>query len=103
MDALGNRQEAREAQGSGNLTCIQFISSQCVKARDLTSMGLLLTTTNMMLLVCVALRMPKSKRLSFTLGGKTSGWEKNMFSYSHFISCLLKYTYELQPFYHLVF
>ncbi len=40
---------------------------------DLTSMGLLLTTTNMMLLVSVALRTPKSRRFSFWLGGRTSG------------------------------
>lgn len=40
---------------------------------DLTSIGLLLTTTNMMLLVSVALRTPKSSRLSFRLGGRTRG------------------------------
>lgn len=54
-------------------------------SHDLTSMGLLLTTTNTMLLVCVALRTPKSKRVSFTLGGKTNGYQKNMFSCRHFI------------------
>jgi hypothetical protein len=38
-----------------------------------TSMGLLLTTTNRMLLVSVALRTPKSRKLSCRLGGRTKG------------------------------
>lgn len=80
---------------------VWFILFQRVKAHDLTSMGLLLTTTNMMLLVCVALRTPKSKRLSFTLGGKTSGWQKNtrLGLDRHVISCLLEST---QEFYHIL-
>lgn len=39
----------------------------------LTSIGLLLTTTNIMLLVSVALRTPKSRRFSVRLGGSTRG------------------------------
>lgn len=48
--------------------------TQDVVFLPLTSMGLLFTTTNMMVLVCVALHTPKSSRLSIRLGGRTSGW-----------------------------
>lgn len=60
--------------------CSNTCSTMCL----LTSMGLLFTTTNMMLLVCVALQTPKSRRLSFRLGGRTSGCAKqDTHDYSH--------------------
>lgn len=55
------------------MCCGNICGNICSVLCDLTSMGLLLTTTNMMLLVCVALRTPKSRRFSFRLGGRTRG------------------------------